>query len=617
MYEPTISNLPEITIEGAPLPKPLAAALGECWVESGVNLPAAFHITFRESAYTLMQDYAGQLRIGAKVTVQAVADKEGEGTPLITGLVTAIETDYERGSATTVLRGLDHSFKMLRQRRATGYLNMTASEIVRKLAGQDGVDIGTIESTTPSYTLMTQPNISDWQFVKYLADRTGMEADFDHKGKLRFRKPVPASGGSVQIDFGKDVVACRAGVSASDQVTQVTSRGWNVDEKTTVIGKATATSSPDYSIGTTPGTAAGAFGPASLTETGTPYDTQADADRAANSLAADVTASFAEMELEVRGWPDLMPGVVIQLKGSGQPFDGSYTVSATRHSFGRDNRYFTMVRVSGRQVRTLYGLASGSGSGSSMTPRIPGVVNAIVTDVNDPKQQGRVKLRFPWFDDTYVTDWVRSVQFGGYKGGGVISPEVEDEVLVAFDRGSMDHPYVIGGLYCNTLNGPSQHDTPLVTGGKVNRRSIVSRSGNRMELLDAPAKKGVRLQSGDKAHTVFLDETGTTITISSDGSVSIQGETGVSVTSSAKVTVTAPEMTITAPKVNITGDVTINGATQLNGEVNILGALTQEGAANFTGIHTIEGLTEIAPTLNVMGALQLEGVPGLLLPMPA
>lgn len=589
MYKPTISNLPQVTIGGAPLPKPLAAALGECWVESGVNLPAAFHITFRESAYTLMQDYASQLKIGAKVAVQALADKEGEGTPLITGLVTAIETDYELGTATTVLRGLDYSFKMLRQRRATGYLNMTASEIVRKLAGQDGVDIGTIESTTPSYTLMTQPNVSDWQFVKYLADRTGMEADFDYQGKLRFRKPVTASGGSVQIDFGQDVLSCRAGVSASDQVSQVTSRGWNVDEKSTVIGKAPATTSPDYSIGTAPGKVAGAFGSASLTETGTPYDTQADADRAAKSLAADVTSSFAEMELEVRGWPDLMPGVVIELKGSGQPFDGSYTVSATRHVFSADGRYSTMVRVSGRQVRTLYGLASGGGFD---TPRIPGVVNAIVTDINDPKQQGRVKLRFPWFDDTYVTDWVRSVQFGGVKGGGVISPEVQDEVLVAFDRGSMDHPYVIGGLYSNAQNNPSQHDTSLTSGGSLNRRSVVSRSGNRMELLDAPAKKGVRLQSADKQQTVFLNQTGTTITISSSGTISISGGTVVNVK---------------APKVNVEGDLTVTGAAQFLGEVNITGAITAEGDAAIAGAVEIGGVESVGGDTNFAGAVNIVG----------
>lgn len=604
MYEPTISNQPKVTIEGAPLPDVLAAALGECWVDSSVNLPGAFHLTFMESAHLLMERYAGLLRIGARVAVYAVADRQGESSPLITGAVTAIETEYENATATTILRGLDHSFKMMRQRRATGYLNMTASEIVAKLASEDGVKIGKIQATSPVYQLMTQPNISDWRFVRYLAERSGMEADFDYEGRLRFRKPKPAAAGRILLDFESDVLHCRAGVSASDQVSQVTSRGWSVDEKSLLLGKATADSSPDYSIGTTPGETATEFGAASLTETGTPYGTQAETDRAASSLAADITSAFAEMELGVRGWPALMPGVVVQLKGAGQPFDGSYTVSATRHAFGRDNRYSTQVRVTGRQARTLYGLASGA----QPEPRIPGVVNAIVTDINDPYQQGRVKLRFPWFDDTYVTDWARTVQFGGYKGGGVISPEVEDEVLVAFDRGSLDHPYVLGGLYSNPQNSPSEHDTPLHTGGQLNRRSLVSRTGHRLELLDAEAETGVRLRSGDKALTVFLDQSQTTVTISSDGVVEIKGGTDVRVTASGQVAVKAATVSIEGTSVSIKGDTSILGA------VNITGPLTQEGVVNATGDVNVEGMVNITGDENVIGVITQDSMPVMVVP---
>lgn len=594
---PTISNQPKVTIEGAPLPEQLAAALGECWVESGVNLPGAFHLTFNESAHLLMKKYQALLRIGAKVAVYAVADRKGETSPVITGVVTAIETEYENAVATTILRGLDHSFTMMRQRRATGYLNMTASEIVRKVAALDGVEIGTIESTSTLYPLTTQPNISDWQFVQYLAERSDMEADFDHAGRLRFRAPVRATAGTIELDFETDVLHCRAGVSASDQVSQVVSRGWNVDAKMPVLGRATAVSNPEYSIGTTPGRAATVFGAATLTETGTPYGTQAEADRAAKSLAADITSAFAEMEIGVRGWPDLLPGVVIRLKGAGEPFDGSYTVSATRHAFGRDNRYTTEVRVTGRQVRTLYGLAAGA----QPEPRIPGVVNAIVTDINDPKQQGRVKLKFPWFDDTYVTDWARTVQFGGHRGGGVISPEVDDEVLVAFDRGSLDHPYVLGGLYSNPQNSPSKHDVPLHTGGRLNRRSLVSRTGHRLELVDAVRMKGVRLQTGDKNHIVFLDEGRTRIVISSKGTIDIKGDADVSVTSTA-------EVEVEAPTVRITGNVMVVGDMSVTGEVNIMGALTQEGAVNITGAMSVEGDVNIVGAETVSGEIEMDGM---------
>lgn len=134
----------------------------------------------------------------------------------------------------------------------------------------------------------------------------------------------------------------------------------------------------------------------------------------------------------------------------------------------------------------------------------------MVTDIREGrgKERGSVKLKFPWLDDTYVTDWVRTVQWGGQGGGGVFSPEVNDEVLVGFEQGLIDSPYVLGGLY-NGVDKPSPHDVPLVdpTSGKVNRRSLVSRSGNRIELLDTPrGPSGVRLATGDEQLEIMLDE---------------------------------------------------------------------------------------------------------------
>lgn len=592
MSDGTISNRPIVAIEGVDLPNDVTAALGPCWVESSVNLPAAFHLTFRMSERRLIQKSPSLLRIGARVQVYAVAAGQGRNTPLITGVVTAVETEHQDGIAYTVLRGLDHSFKMMRHRRATAYLNQTDAEIVTVLAGRDGVEIGDIEPTAGRPEVTTQPNISDWQFVQYLAERNDMEADFDDEGLLRFRKPKPPLGEiAAVLKFGTNAQRCRIGITASDQVTHVVSRGWNVAEKTEVLGAAAALDSSCYQIGTSPATVAGAFGDAVLVETGTPYDSQAEANRAAGSLAEDVASAFAELEVEVRGNPALKPGAVVALEDAGPTFDGLYTVSTTRHVFGGGNDYMTWVWVTGRQVRTLYGLASG---GIQQAPRIPGVVNAIVTDINDPLEQGRVKVRFPWFAD-YSTDWVRTVQFGGTGGGGVISPEVEDEVLVAFDRGSLDHPYVLGGLYSNPQNSPSKHETPLQTGGRLNRRSLVSRSGQRLELLDARTRTGVRLRSGDEALTVFLDESHTKITITSTGTIEIGGAKEVRLNSDTSLDLAAPKVNITGA-VNITGDVSITGAlSQKAGPTSLIGPAVSVVAAdvNVVGVVTITGATAV------------------------
>ena len=58
-----------------------------------------------------------------------------------------------------------------------------------------------------------------------------------------------------------------------------------------------------------------------------------------------------------------------------------------------------------------------------------------MSDVNDPEEQGRVKLTLPWLSDTYVSAWARTVQPGAGKDrGAMVVPEVGDEVLVTFEH---------------------------------------------------------------------------------------------------------------------------------------------------------------------------------------
>lgn len=566
--EITISNVFTVAIGGVDLTSQLASRLSGCWVELGVNLPAAFHLTLRDANHLLTTDFP-MIRLGSPVAVYAVADQQGEDTPLMTGTITGLETDYDGHTSTTVVRGLDHAFKMLRHRRTAGYKGMTATGIVSQLAAMDGVELGEVEPSGITYEQITQPNISDWQFVTELAERSGMIADFDNLGLLRFRKAEPAAAGisvgamPTVLDMKVNVRRCRTGITAADQVSEVEVRGWDQAKKEPVRATKSGYEYPGLAIGYTPTQAVKAFGLAEQVETGTPYSSYAEVTQAAASLASDISASFAELEILAAGNPELVPGKAVTLKNAGEPFDGKYTVTTARHEFSAQNSYQTWITVSGRQVRNLYGLAARGWASSS---RIPGVVNGIVDDIDDPAQQGRVKVTFPWFDDDYKTQWARTLQFGGKGGGGVISPAVGDEVLVAFDRGDMDYPYVLGGLYSESADKPSDHDVDLTTGGHLNRQSLVSRDNHRLELLDAADKKGVRLQSGDKALTVFLDQMQTEIQINSDGKVAITGKEKVAISSTGEVSVEAASVSIKAAKISLEGD------------VNIVGALTHSGA---------------------------------------
>jgi len=80
--------------------------------------------------------------------------------------------------------------------------------------------------------------------------------------------------------------------------------------------------------------------------------------------------------------------------------------------------------------------------------RFFGVSIGVVSDTLDPLGQGRVKVKLPWFTESEETGWARiAVPFSGSNYGFYFIPKVDDEVLVAFEHGDIEHPYVVGGFW--------------------------------------------------------------------------------------------------------------------------------------------------------------------------
>ena len=92
-----------------------------------------------------------------------------------------------------------------------------------------------------------------------------------------------------------------------------------------------------------------------------------------------------------------------------------------------------------------------------------GVVTGIVVSNNDPENLNRVKVRFPWLHSTNnETDWVRVRRFMTSKEGeytNYFQLNIGNTVLVAFERGDIRHPYVIGVIWDN---GSSETGPPYI-----------------------------------------------------------------------------------------------------------------------------------------------------------
>ncbi|MBP2335963.1 phage protein D [Saccharothrix coeruleofusca] len=498
------------------VPAPWDRELVSCVVDESVGVPDTAVLTYNDADRELLSSTG--ITIGTVLKVYASTVRTGARELLFSGEVTAVEMEVDSSGTFTVVRATSRAHRLFRGQRVEAFTNMSASAVVRKVARNAGLSVGRVETSRITYKHLSQPGVSDWDFLQMLAQEHGALVRVDDKGRLEFTKLKPAatapspSTSSDQdprvLEYGKNLFVLRAALGSAEQANGVEVRGWDVAKKKPFVAKQSTTASKTVKPGLSALTASKSFRTkARALVVDTPYATQAEVLAAARSLEASVGAGFGELEAVVEGNPMLRAGVPVALAGVGAAFSGRYTATAVTHVLEPDAGYRTTVVVSASHDRSLAGLVAGASVPARGT-RMPGLATGIVTDIKEAGgQRGWVKLKFPWLDDKYVTDWVRTVQLGGVGGGGVFSPDVNDEVLVGFEQGSLDRPYVLGGLY-NGVDEPSPHDQPLVDrrSGKVNRRSLVSREGNRLELLDGTRTSGVRLVSGDKRLEVNIDE---------------------------------------------------------------------------------------------------------------
>ncbi|TMF86727.1 MAG: VgrG-related protein [Chloroflexi bacterium] len=517
---------PDIELNGSPLSHEMEGLLEQVIVDHHQHLPDMFAIAFHDPDRNVL----GSLHatIGDSVTIK-VTPAGGSPETLIKGELTGFEADYGATRLRTVLRGYDKSHRLHRGRRTETYKNVTDSDIARTVANRASLTIGQIDSTSGTFEHVSQANQSDWDFLKSRAREIGYELAMED-GKFYFRQPVHASGAPqagnyqnnsnpLQLVFGDDLMEFRPRVSSAEQVKDVKVRGWDPDQKQAVIGSANAGTVAADSLRANPAGLANNFGGPTFTAVDRPLPEQAQVDGAAASIAELISSAFAEADGMANGNPKLRAGSTVSIGVVGNEFSGKYTLTSTRHVFGEQG-YRTHFVISGRQDRTLLGL--------------------LVTDNNDPNSDARVKLKFPWLDDNYESDWARITQLGaGPNSGAVFIPEVNDEVLVAFEFGDIRRPYVVGSLY----NG---QDTPnlgsgLFDNGKVKRRGIISRKGHQFIFFDDDSKTGIAFISSDGNLKISLNETNSEIHISSQGKIHVESQQDMTFESQANLKLSAQQ----------------------------------------------------------------------------
>jgi uncharacterized protein involved in type VI secretion and phage assembly len=174
-----------------------------------------------------------------------------------------------------------------------------------------------------------------------------------------------------------------------------------------------------------------------------------------------------------------------------------------------------------------------------------GVYPAIVTDLVDPDSLGRVQVRFPWLGSTGDQDvraWATlCTPYADDEQGFLMLPEVDSQVVVAFEAGNLRRPYVVGAVW----NGRASLPHPPEAANNI--RLLRTRADSRVEFDDTPGAEKVTI-STQSGHRVVLDNSAQEVTVEHSGGCTVRlTMTAVEVNANVSVDVTASMVSVNAP----------------------------------------------------------------------
>jgi len=176
-------------------------------------------------------------------------------------------------------------------------------------------------------------------------------------------------------------------------------------------------------------------------------------------------------------------------------------------------------------------------------PKMYGVVVGRVINLFDPLMLGRVQVQIPSIDALDLSPWARvATPAASLASGFYWIPSLEDEVLVAFERGDLNAPYIIGCLWSAIMVPPLPSPVPQI-------RMLRTPLGNQIVFTEVPPT--VTITTASMTQSIVMTPAGiqilagaNLINMTPDG-ITITGTPNINLVASGMITISAPNVTVT------------------------------------------------------------------------
>jgi len=501
-------------------------------------------------------------QLGAEIEIKAAAIGDRTTSSIFKGQIAAVEPEFTKKGCMIVARAYDKSHKLIRVRKTRTFQQVSAPDMIRKIAGENGLTAD-VTSTDVVHEFFQQSNETDWDFGWRLA----LMHDYELlviDDKLTFQPANKTAGAPHSLKWQDNLQSFRPRMSGIQQVNTVNVRAWDPKNKANVNGTA---SSPTTSSkpGEPRAKVAGALGGGTTTVSDRVAATAGEANAIAKSTLGRIADAFYEADGVAFGNPKVKSGGQVKIDGVGQKFGGTFTVSSVTHVYRGGAGYESHFKISGRSARTLLELIRPPEDRDWSNSLVVG----LVTNNNDPDGMGRVRVKYPSLSDTEESAWARiATPSAGNARGLLMMPQVQEEVIIGFEHGDTRRPIVVGSLF----NGRDKPGEELLQ----NKDGTFSLLSN--EKIHQHSKKDFEIKS-DQNMTVEV-QSNKTETIKGNykneatGNGNLKAQQYV-IEAGSSLTVKGVSVTVEA-----SASLTLKGATvdiQGSGPVNIKGAIINLG----------------------------------------
>jgi phage protein D len=544
------------------------AAMDPKWRDATTEVKVVDTLALPDMAVVKLIDPKGEnvdsqpFQLGAEIEIKAAAIGDRSTTSVFKGQIAAVEPEFTKKGCMIVARAYDRSHKLIRVRKTRTFQQVSASDMISKIAGENGLTAD-VDSTTVVHEFFQQSNETDWDFGWRLALMHDYELLVVDQ-RLVFREANKAEGSPTTLKWQDNLQSFRPRMSGIQQVTSVNVRAWDPKNKANVNGNASGaqtTSQP----GETRAKVANALGGGTATVTDRVAANTGEANALAKSTLNRIADSFYEADGVAFGDPKIKSGGQVKIDGVGSKFGGTFTVSSVTHVYRGGSGFESHFKISGRSARTLLELIRPPEDRDWSNSLVVG----LVTNNKDPDGMGRVRVKFPSLSDKEESAWARiATPSAGKERGLLMMPQPNEEVIVGFEHGDTRRPIVVGSLF----NGRDKPGAELEQ-NKDGTFSVLSD-----EKIHQHSKKDFEIKS-DQNMTVEV-QSNKTETIKGNYKNEATGNGNLK----AQQYVIEAGSSMTVKGVNVTveasGPLTLKGATvdiQGSGPVNIKGAIINLG----------------------------------------